>query len=181
MLRDRRLLIVFLSVLLVGAAPRSAMTLHVDVSERSMNVRVNGENVKTYAVGVGTKKYPTPTGTFVIRRLIWNPRWVPPRARWALRKRATPPGHPKNPMKVVKIFFKVPDYYIHGTGEELTVGEEGSHGCLRMTPRDVTELGKMVMNHGGQPRADTWYRSVLSSRREAPVRLRAPITIHVTP
>lgn len=181
MMETRRLLVASLSVIFLSAAPRSPLSLNVDLSERSMDVRLNGETVKTYSVGIGLKNYPTPTGSFTIRRLIWNPKWVPPRARWAIRKRATPPGHPKNPMKVVKIFFRVPDYYIHGTGEELSVGEAGSHGCLRMKPADVRELGELVMKHGGQPRADSWYRGVLSSRREAPVRLSAPIAIQIRP
>ena len=175
-----RLLIALLAMSQLGAAP-SAMSLHVDLSERSMDVRVNGKTVETYPVGIGTKSHPTPTGSFLIRRVIWNPKWVPPRARWALRKRATPPGDPKNPMKVVKIFFKVPDYYIHGTGDELSVGDVGSHGCLRMTPSDVRRLGEMVMEYGGQPREETWYGRVLSTRKEAPVRLKNAIPIQVKP
>lgn len=146
-----------------------------------MSVRANGEWVKSYPVGIGTSDYPTPTGSFWIRRIIWNPRWVPPRARWARGKKATPPGHPDNPMKVAKIFFRVPDYYIHGTGQLLTIGEEGSHGCLRMTPDQVTELGKLVMEHGGRPQSKEWYEQALRRRRETPLRLSVPVSIHIVP
>jgi hypothetical protein len=59
-------------------------------------------------VAVGTAKYPTPRGTYEISKIIWNPGWVPPDSPWAKGKTSKPPGHPENPMKLVKIFFKEP-------------------------------------------------------------------------
>lgn len=84
-------------------------------------------------------------------------------------------------MKVAKIFFRVPDYYIHGTGQLLTVGEEGSHGCLRLTPEDVMELGKLVMEHGGRSKPDQWYEQALRRRSETLVRLHVPVGIYIVP
>jgi lipoprotein-anchoring transpeptidase ErfK/SrfK len=176
-----RALLALTALVSISATPSPSLTLHVDLSERLMDVRLEGESVQTYPVGIGTSKHPTPTGSFWIRRIIWNPRWVPPRARWARGKRATPPGHPNNPMKIVKIYFRVPDYYIHGTAELLSVGEEGSHGCLRMTPTDVAELGKLMMDRGGRPQPDHWYGTILKPPRETAVRLRTPAAIHITP
>ena len=177
----KRIALALVAFTALSATPRSDLSLHVDLSERFLDVRLNGESIETYAVGIGKPSYPTPTGSFSIRRIIWNPRWVPPRSRWARRKRATAPGDPKNPMKVAKIFFRPPDYYIHGTGEELSIGGDESHGCLRMTREEVEELAKLIMNHGGQPRSDSWYYGVLRTRREAPVRLRIPVPIQISP
>lgn len=33
-------------------------------------------------------------------------------------------GAKANPMKLVKIFFKKPDYYIHGTGDVESLGDQ---------------------------------------------------------
>ena len=63
-----------------------------------------------YDVAVGTKKNPTPMGSFTIRHIVWNPAWrPPPGAKWAKGKKPAAPGDPKNPMKVVNVFFSEPD------------------------------------------------------------------------
>src|SRR5207237_8913300 len=81
-------------------------------------------------------------------------------------KRAKAPGDPENPMKVVKIFFHDPDYYIHGTGDVESLGSAASHGCLRMDPEDVADLAKLIMDHGGEPRGDNWFWRIIHMRRE---------------
>jgi len=40
-------------------------------------------------------------------------------------------------MQLVKIFFKEPDYYIHGTDNLDSIGTSSSHGCLRLDPVDA--------------------------------------------
>ena len=72
--------------------------------------------MKSYDVAVGAAEHPTPTGNFNIKKLVWNPAWVPPDVKWAKGSTAKSPGQAANPMKMVKIFFQEPDYYIHGTG-----------------------------------------------------------------
>jgi hypothetical protein len=49
------------------------------------------------------------------------------------------------------LHFKEPDYYIHGTDDDDSFGEAESHGCIRMHEEDVTELARLVMEHGGKP------------------------------
>src|SRR5687768_9303216 len=76
----------------------NGFSLRVDLSERQLYVLSGGETVETYAVAVGAPSFPTPKGSFNIRRIIWNPRWVPPDSEWAKKKIARAPGDPKNPM-----------------------------------------------------------------------------------
>ena len=106
--------------------------------------------IRTFDVAVGQPRYPTPTGTYSIRRIVWNPSWhPPPGSAWAKGKTAKGPGDPGNPMKVVKIFFKEPDYYIHGTNAPQSIGEAASHGCIRMTEGDAVSLAKTIQRAGG--------------------------------
>ena len=123
----------------------------IDISERRLYVEEDGEVIRSYAVGVGTSAHPTPRGSFTMRRVIWNPRWVPPDADWAKGKKAREPGDPANPMGRVMVFFQEPDYYVHGTNAPETVGSASSHGCVRMRNEDVIEFAQLLMDHGGAP------------------------------
>jgi lipoprotein-anchoring transpeptidase ErfK/SrfK len=163
----------------VAEAP---LVLRASVSERMLYVQRGDTTLKTFQVAVGTDDYPTPRGTFRIRKMIWNPSWrPPPNSDWAKGKKARGPGDPQNPMKVVKIFFKEPDYYIHGTDAVESLGSAASHGCLRMDPNDVAELAKVIMEHGGQPREENWFLRILHSRREEkPIYLDNPVAITIT-
>ena len=146
------------------------VTLHVDLSSRMLIVKQGGTTIKTYQIAVGQDRYPTPVGQFTIRRIVWNPSWKPPPgAGWAKGKSAKAPGDPGNPMKVVKIFFHDPDYYIHGTGDVESLGSAASHGCLRMDPEDVADLAKLIMDHGGEPRGDNWFWRIIHFRRQEQV------------
>lgn len=158
------------------------LTLSASIGARILTVRVGDSVAATYAVSVGADGHPTPTGTFTIRRLIWNPRWVPPKEPWARGKTAKEPGDPANPMQTVKIFFREPDYYIHGTPAVESLGEAASKGCLRMDPQEVADVAKWVMDHGGEPRPPSWFERIRRlARREHIVRLKNPITITIEP
>jgi len=161
------------------AAP---VTLHADLSTKMLTVKRGGQTVKTYQVAVGRDRYPTPTGTFSIRRIVWNPSWhPPPNSEWAKGKKAKGPGDPGNPMKVVKMFFKEPDFYIHGTDDVDSLGDAASHGCLRMDPDEVADLAKLVMTEGGEPREESWFWRLIHFRREEKtVYLDSPVSLTIT-
>jgi lipoprotein-anchoring transpeptidase ErfK/SrfK len=155
------------------------LRLEVDLDGRELMAIVDGAEVERFPVAIGTEDYPTPTGDFSIRKVIWNPAWNPPDSKWAKGKTAKPPGHPDNPMKRVKMFFKEPDYYIHGTGAEDSLGKAESHGCIRMAPDDVTRLAQLVMEHGGKPMPEPWYRRIFRSRTTKVVYLDAPVPVAI--
>lgn len=147
-----------------GADP--GLQLVASIADRRIEVRVGNETVESYAIAVGTNRYPTPRGEFKIRRIVWNPSWVPPDSKWAKDKAPQAPGAAANPMKLVKLFFREPDYYIHGTGDVESLGDAASHGCLRMDPDDAYRLARYVMEHGGAPRDEAWYKRILKFRSE---------------
>jgi lipoprotein-anchoring transpeptidase ErfK/SrfK len=166
-------------LLFVPSLAAASLSIQVDIDDRKLLVYEENELIETYPVSVGKDEKPTPTGRFSIRRIVWNPAWVPPNEKWARGKTAKAPGHPDNPMKRVKMFFKEPDYYIHGTGDTDSLGGAESHGCVRMDPDDVTELAKLVMEHGGKPQPAPWYKRIFRSRKTKTVYLTTPVPIRI--
>jgi lipoprotein-anchoring transpeptidase ErfK/SrfK len=175
----KRLIFLILTTILWSPALTAELRLEVDLSERQLLVVVDDEVVETFAVSVGKDDNPTPEGEFTIRKVIWNPAWTPPDAKWARGKSPKPPGHPDNPMKRVKMFFKEPDYYIHGTGDEESLGKAESHGCIRMHPEDVTRLAQLVMEHGGKPMPEPWYRKIFRKKTTQVVYLEMPVELEI--
>lgn len=160
--------------------PSPTLSLRIGIAERRLYVEMNGVPVDTLLVTVGTDRHPTPTGDFRIARIVWNPSWTPPDSEWARDQRATPPGDPRNPMGRVKMFFREPDYYLHGTNDERTIGYRGSHGCIRMRNADIVEIARLAMEHGGQPREPNWFQRVFNRIRSTEeVRLSRPIPVKV--
>ena len=81
-------------------------------------------------------------------------------------------------MKVVKIFFSEPDYYIHGTDDDDSLGEAASHGCIRMAESDAFALARYLQEHAGTSKADSWYAAV-NGGRPASVMLPAAVPIAI--
>jgi lipoprotein-anchoring transpeptidase ErfK/SrfK len=173
------LLVAVTSILYGTGAYGADLRLEVDLSDRILVAMEGNEVVREYSVAVGTSDNPTPEGSFSIRKVIWNPSWHPPEEKWARGKTSKPPGHPDNPMKRVKMFFQEPDYYIHGTGDDDSLGKAESHGCVRMNPDDVTDLAKLVMEHGGKPMPEPWYRRIFRSKATKVIYLTEPIEVKV--
>ena len=162
-----------------GLPAGAELRLEVNLTERQLIAYVDGEELERFAVSVGKEKYPTPEGNFTIRKVIWNPSWRPPDSKWARGKTAKPPGHPDNPMKRVKMFFKEPDYYIHGTGDDDSLGKAESHGCIRMNQEDVTRLAQLVMEHGGKPMPEPWYKRIFRRKTTKVVHLEVPVAVEI--
>lgn len=157
------------------------LSLAASLSGRYLVVQRGNSQLATYEVAIGDPRHRTPAGSYRIRKIVWNPRWVPPKSPWARGKTPKPPGHPENPMKVVKIFFREPAYYIHGTGDLRSLGDAASHGCLRMAPEDAAQVARWLMEHGGQPRGENWFRRILRFRsREEVIYLDNPILLTIS-
>ena len=164
----------------LGTVP-GGVSLKADLSSRTLTVMGENGAIRTFNVAVGSPNYPTPTGTYKIRKIVWNPSWIPPDSKWAKKETAKGPGEKGNPMKVAKIFFREPDYYIHGTGQVNSLGDAASHGCLRMHPDEIAELAQFLMQNGGQAREEGWFSRVLHMRwKTHTVYLSQPITLTVS-
>lgn len=165
-----------------GAAQAEPLRIEVDLSAKMLSIYDDAGRLETYRVAVGTDEHPTPEGTFEVRKIIWNPSWVPPPdAEWAEDETRKEPGDEDNPMKVAKIFFDEPDYYIHGSDATDSIGSEASHGCLRMDPDDVAELARRLMEQGGEGRSADWYERIRSSNSTEQVILDVATPMRVRP
>jgi lipoprotein-anchoring transpeptidase ErfK/SrfK len=195
---SRRILTIVLPILgLVGTATAArfsdsaneaaleagpSLRLTADLSQRKLFLEENDAVVLSFPIAIGLPQHPTPTGSFLIRKIVWNPTWVPPDEKWARRDRPRAAGDPRNPMRLVKIYFRPPDYYIHGTPYVGSLGKAASHGCLRMDPVDAAEVAQYVMEHGGQPRDENWFWRVIHARSDTrTVNLRNPIPMTIVP
>ena len=87
--------------------------------------------VRTFGVATGMAAYPTPLGSFTIRRMARNPWWYPPRSEWAEGASPIPPG-PGNPLGTRWMGLSVGGVGIHGTPDAASIGYSASHGCIRM-------------------------------------------------
>jgi lipoprotein-anchoring transpeptidase ErfK/SrfK len=164
-------LVIGLGALRAPSPADAPLELTANLTTRRLTVRREGEMVKEYDIAVGQDRYPTPTGLFNIQKVVWNPAWIPPDRGWARGKSAKGPGHPGNPMKTVKIFFREPDYYIHGTDQVESLGDAASHGCLRMDPDEAAELALLIMDNAGQERSMDWVKNLLHLGESRTVRL----------
>ena len=164
----------------VASPPEQPWSLTAVLAERKLYLRNGLDTARVFDVAIGAPDFPTPAGSFSIRRIIWNPGWTPPPdAEWARGQRAREPGDPRNPMKTAKIFFQEPDYYIHGTGDVNSMGQAASHGCLRMRPEDVASLASQLMAAGGVKHDWSWVKRTLrlGSTRTVNLGIAVPLTI----
>lgn len=152
-----------------GAEPhplRRELTVNVDLSTRRLVIRLDGRRVGSYEVAVGKPEHQTPTGTYRLSQVVWNPSWTPPDEAWADTADRKEPGERGNPMGRVKILFDE-QLYIHGTPNTKTLGEPVSHGCIRMSNADAMRLARLIMGYGGAPRPARWHSTVRNKPKES--------------
>lgn len=141
------------------------MRIEVDLAARTLYVYRNGAVSDTHSVAVGTAKWPTRTGAWQIKQVVWNPEWVPPtEEEWAEDREPRKPGDPKNPLGAAQLVYDAPRS-IHGTNDPASIGKAASHGSIRMRNADIVELAQLVMEAGGAPKDSAWVAETRRNRR----------------
>ena len=117
-------------------------------SRRELRYFVNRRLVKTYRVGIGAAGFDTPAGEYEIESMAANPAWYVPNSDWAgdLAGKVISGNDPSNPIKARWMGF-YDGQGIHGTDDLASLGTAASHGCIRMTVRDVIDLYERVPLH----------------------------------
>jgi lipoprotein-anchoring transpeptidase ErfK/SrfK len=97
---------------------------------------------------VGSEHDPLPAGKWKILGKKVNPPFhYNPKLFWdadTTDEKATLAPGPNNPVGVVWISLSKEHYGIHGTPEPSSIGRTQSHGCIRLTNWDASELANMV-------------------------------------
>ena len=151
------------------AARDSTLVIEINVPAFRLDVLADTQVIRSFAIAVGMRRYPTPTGDFAISDVHWNPWWNPPDSPWAEKDTLTPPG-PSNPMGKVKLPLGSL-LFVHGTPLSESIGKAASHACIRMRNTDAIALARLVQASGGATISDTTLDSLLKrwepSRRVA--------------
>lgn len=108
----------------------------------------DGRLVSAYPATIGSSDTPSPTGNHTVQRIALDPGYTyNPKINFTQGNNTQilqiPPG-PNGPVGTVWIALSKPTYGIHGTPEPSKIGKTNSHGCIRLTNWDATELAKMV-------------------------------------
>ena len=107
-----------------------------------------GQLIAAYPASIGSADTPSPSGLVTVERIALDPGYTyNPKVNFKQGSNdkvlAIPPG-PNGPVGTVWIALSKPTYGIHGTPEPSKIGKTQSHGCIRMTNWDATELAKMT-------------------------------------
>ncbi|MGG6893933.1 L,D-transpeptidase [Rhizobium sp. BR 315] len=108
----------------------------------------NGTLIAAYPASIGSADTPSPSGTVTVERVAFNPGYTyNPKINFQQgvndKVLNIPPG-PNGPVGTVWMALSKPTYGIHGTPDPSRIGKSQSHGCVRLTNWDATELAKMV-------------------------------------
>jgi lipoprotein-anchoring transpeptidase ErfK/SrfK len=107
-----------------------------------------GALIASYPASIGSNDTPSPSGVHTVQRVAFNPNYTyNPKINFKQGENdkvlTIPPG-PNGPVGTVWIALSKPTYGIHGTPDPDKIGRTQSHGCIRLTNWDATELAKMV-------------------------------------
>ena len=98
--------------------------IFIDLVQCKLQLQEEGKVIKAYPVAVGAKQTPSPVGVYSItNKAHWGgafgTRWMQLSVPWGT-------------------------YGIHGTNRPASIGQQVSHGCIRMHNRDVEEVYEQV-------------------------------------
>jgi lipoprotein-anchoring transpeptidase ErfK/SrfK len=133
-----------------GGLATDVASIVIDKRERSLRAfDASGTLVGFYPATIGSSEAPAPSGDFTVRAVAFNPTYHYDPARLPTfghrdHGALTVAAGPNNPVGVVWIALSLDTYGIHGAPEGQQVSKTQSHGCVRLTNWDATELGHAV-------------------------------------
>jgi lipoprotein-anchoring transpeptidase ErfK/SrfK len=114
-------------------------TLLINLATFTLCVQTELNSDLCFPVGIGKPNFRTPTGTFVVQRVIKDPVLISfidgtNKGKGILGPWAICLG--KNPNT------NRGDLCIHGTNDEDSIGKDESHGCIRMHNKNITTIAE---------------------------------------
>jgi lipoprotein-anchoring transpeptidase ErfK/SrfK len=131
--------------------PKTGQVTRIVADKYRKQVFAYGEDgvlISAYPATIGSSDTPSPSGNHTVQRIALDPGYTyNPKINFTQGNNTQilqiPPG-PNGPVGTVWIALSKPTYGIHGTPEPSKIGKTNSHGCVRLTNWDATELAKMV-------------------------------------
>lgn len=130
---------------------KSGIVSRIEADKGNKQVRAYdalGELLAAYPATIGSAETPSPSGTVTVERIAIEPNYTyNPKINFKQgnnNKVLTIPPGPNGPVGSVWIALSKPTYGIHGTPEPAKIGKTNSHGCIRLTNWDATELAGMT-------------------------------------
>jgi hypothetical protein len=105
--------------------PSQDVVIKVDLQRNRLTLVIDGSAMKSYPIALGKPQTPTPVGEWKVINKYKNwgkgfgTRWIGLNVPWGI-------------------------YGIHGTNRPHSIGDDASHGCIRMLNRHVEELFELV-------------------------------------
>lgn len=118
------------------SAPARKRVVLVSIADRKLALLEDGRVVKVYRVAVGAEASPSPSGEFEIVNRITNPTYYHPHV--------VIPASEESPIGTRWVGLNRKGYGIHGTNEPRSIGRAASHGCIRMSNRDIAQFFNRV-------------------------------------
>ena len=151
----------------------------VDLSDRQLRLMQGDRLVESHPVTIGSKDWPTPTGSWEFHRVDINPEWIPPKEKWAEKEIRRPPGDPENPMGRARLVYRMPNT-VHGTDDLASLGKATSHGSIRVANDVALSLAQILLQAGGAWEGPQWFDRMAQDRStEYEIDLGNPIPITV--
>jgi lipoprotein-anchoring transpeptidase ErfK/SrfK len=147
---------------------RKVARIEADKTARQVRAYdAEGELVVAYPATIGSEDNPSPSGTHLVDAIAPMPNYTyNPDVNFQqgenTEKLIIPPG-PNGPVGAMWIDLTEPTFGIHGTPEPSKIDKTASHGCVRLTNWDATELAGLVEK--GVPLEFVGYRSTTRRRR----------------
>ena len=154
-------------------------SLHLVLNLPSYRLEVwdGSEKLQSYPVTIGMNDYQTPTGSFGVYRIEWNPGWTPPDSKWAEGKTKAGPGT-DSPMGRVKMQFD-DALYVHGTWVPGQLGGPHSHGCVRLSNANALALARLIATREGVLSSGEISALEKNSKRTRSVRLPHSVPLRI--
>ncbi len=101
--------------------------------------------VLTISNAIGSQDKPTPSGRYVVTAKKQNPEWIVPKTIKNKKRRYKPYNQDSNnPLGVAAIYLNKYELLLHGTNEPNLIRKSVSHGCIRHSNSDISQLYGMV-------------------------------------
>lgn len=128
--------------------PTTVARVEVDKDREAVRAYdAQGRLIADYPSTVGSEERPSPSGTYKVARVDWNPtyRYDPSVLTYGHWNHAfsIKPG-PNGPEGIVRMELSKPTFAVHGAPNPERIGKTASHGCVRLTNWDATQLARAV-------------------------------------